>query len=127
MNEDSPPLVSADADDPANRLLSDDLRLLIEDGRTLIEAELAYQKSRAIVTGSGIATVAGWAVAGFVIFLLAVIAALFGVVLELANLFGAAGATLIVVFSMLVLATICALIVQSKWRKIRRIIGDDQA
>jgi hypothetical protein len=126
MSEDSPPLMSADADDPADRPLSDDLRLLIDDGRTLLEAELAYQKSRAIATGSGIATVVGWAVAGFVILLLAVIAALFGVVLELSVLFGAAGATLIVVFSMLVLATLCALIVQNKWRKVRRMIGDDQ-
>lgn len=123
MSEQPPPLVSDESDDPAERSLGDDLRQLADDGRTLLEAEFAYQKSRAIAAGSGIASLIGWAALGAVLVLLAVIAALFGVVLELSNLVGAAGATLIVVVSMLVVATICALVVQRKWRRIDRIVS----
>lgn len=123
MSEQPPPLVSDESDDPAERSLGDDLRQLADDGRTLLEAEFAYQKSRAIAAGSGIASLIGWAALGAVLVLLAVIAALFGVVLELSNLVGAAGATLIVVVSMLIVATICALVVQRKWRRIDRIVS----
>lgn len=123
MNEEPPPLIDPELADPVEPSLADDLQQLVDDGRTLVAAELAYQKSRAIAAGSGIASIAAWAVAGFILFLLTVITALFGAVLELSGPFGPAGATLIIVVVMLVLTTLCALMVQRKWKRIDRIIG----
>ena len=55
--DEPPPLI---AEDPAERSLVDDVRQLVGDGRTLLEAELAYQKSRALVAGQAAKSVAGW-------------------------------------------------------------------
>ena len=41
MEQPDPPLVKEEAVDAAERSLVDDVRALVDDGRTLLEAELA--------------------------------------------------------------------------------------
>ena len=57
MADDTPPLIE---DNAAERSLVADVRQLVEDSRTLVEAEIAYHKSRAIVAGQAAKGVAGW-------------------------------------------------------------------
>ena len=118
MEEPVPPLLKPAADDAAERSLVDDVQRLIDDGRTLLEAELAYQKSRAAVAGQGAKSVAAWGGLALVLILFALMALTFGLVLSLASVIGPWLATLVSVLLLLIVAVLCGLTAARRWKHV---------
>lgn len=114
MADEQPPLIE---DDAAERSLVADVRQLVEDGRTLLEAELAYQKSRALVAGQAARAVAGWGALALALVFFALMALVMGLVLALVPLLGALGATAIVVLALLGLAGLSAMVASRRWKR----------
>ncbi|MGH6786976.1 MAG: phage holin family protein [Novosphingobium sp.] len=124
MDDDAPPLLKEPAANAAERSLVDDLRLLAEDGKTLLEAEFAYQKSRAVVAGDAAKSVAGWGALSLALVFFALMALVMGVLLGLAAILGAWAATVIVVVAVLFAALLSAMLARARWRRTTRLLGD---
>ncbi|WP_088310023.1 phage holin family protein [Novosphingobium sp. B 225] len=124
MTEPEPPLIKDSPADAAERSLVEDLRQLASDGRTLLEAELAYQKSRAAVAGQGAKAIAGWGTLALVLVMFALMALTFGLVLGLASMFGPWWATLISVLLLLLAAGLSGLIAARRWSAMSRQLSD---
>lgn len=118
MDDTAPPLVKASADAAAERSLVDDVTRMVEDGRTLLEAELAYQKSRAVVAGQGARAVAAWGGLAVVLVCFALMALTFGLVLGLASVIGPWFATLVSVLALLLAAALCGLTAGRRWKHV---------
>lgn len=123
--EPPPPLVE-DADRAASRSLVSDLRALADDGRTLIEAELAYQKSRAAVAAVGARGAAGWGALALACAFFALMALVVGAVLTLATLIGPLAATLAVVAVLLAITALCVLVARGRWRRAANALADPE-
>ncbi|HOB13953.1 MAG TPA: phage holin family protein [Novosphingobium sp.] len=124
MAEDEPPLVEPDA---AERSLLSDVQQLVEDGRTLLEAELAYQKSRALVAGQAAKSVAGWAALALALAFFALMALTLGLVLMLAPMIGPFAATLAVFAGMLTAAALTAWTAARRWKRAASQIAEREA
>ena len=122
MDHETPPLIADHSADPAQRSLVDDVRQMVYDGRTLLEAELAYQKSRAAVAGAGAKSVAVWGALALVFFTL--MAAVVGALLVLAQCLGALAAMGIVVGVLLIATLGAALTARRKWAHTARQLAD---
>ena len=124
MAEDEPPLVEPDA---AERSLLSDVHQLVEDGRTLLEAELAYQKSRALVAGQAAKSVAGWAALALALMFFALMALTLGLVLMLAPMIGPFAATLAVFAGMLTAAALTTWTAARRWKRAASQIAEREA
>jgi hypothetical protein len=124
MDDQAPPLVNEPASDAATRSLAADLRQLAEDGRTFVEAELAYHKSRAAVAGVGARGVAGWGALALALVFFALMALVVGALLALAPLLGGWGAMLAVTLALLLLATLAGWTALRRWRKMQALLRD---
>lgn len=114
----SPDPTDALADtDPAARSLSDDLRQLAERGRTLAVAETAYQKARAAYAGKQVKTISLLGVFAFLFVFFGLMALTVGLVIALAPVLTAWGATAVVAGGLFLLALLCALTAASRWRE----------
>ena len=119
------PLPDADSDDAEarDRSLADDLRALVDDGKALAQAELAYQKSRAAFAGSGAkAIVLLGALAAALVFF-ALMALTVGLVVALTPLLTAWGATGASFAGLLLAAFLCAQLAAWRWRRLARTLG----
>lgn len=116
MTPQDPPLRPEAPFDPAERSLVDDLRELASDGRTLLEAEIAYQKSRAMLAGSTAKSIAGWLALALALVFFSLMALTVGAVLALVPLLGALGATVVVVLVLLAAAALSARVAIRRWR-----------
>ncbi len=114
MDEPAPPLI---ADAPAEPGLVDDLRQLAADGRTLLEAELAYQKSRAAVAGKAAGSIAGWGALTLALVFFALMALVIGALLALAPLLGGWGAMAAVTAALLGAAALAGWIAAQRWKR----------
>lgn len=85
-----------DAPEPASGLI-EDVAALVEDGRNLFEAEIAFQKTRLAFAANRSKSAVMAGVAAFAFLHLALIALVVGMVIALAPLVSAWGATAIVV------------------------------
>jgi integral membrane sensor domain MASE1 len=126
MDVESPPLIADQGSDPARRSLVEDLRQMATDGRTLLEAELAYQKSRAAVAGAGAKGVAGWGALALALVFFTLMALVVGALLILATYLGAIAATAIVVAALLLASLGAALAARSKWAHTARQLAEQQ-
>lgn len=124
MAEEAPPLANEQA---AERSLVDDVRQLVDDGRTLVEAELAYQKSRAAVAGQAAKSVAGWGALALALVFFALMALVLGLILVLTPLIGPVGATLAVVIGLLVLAGLAGMKALHRWQRAAALLSDEGA
>jgi len=118
MDDDRPPLIQPAPDDAAERSLVDDVRQLVEDGRTLLEAELAYQKSRAAVAGLGLKAIAGWGALTLALAFFALMALVMGLLLALTPLLGGWGAMGAVVLALVLAAALSAWTAARRWRRL---------
>lgn len=118
MDDDRPPLIQPAPDDAAERSLVDDVRQLVEDGRTLLEAELAYQKSRAAVAGLGLKAIAGWGALALALAFFALMALVMGLLLALTPLLGGWGAMGAVVLALVLAAALSAWTAARRWRRL---------
>lgn len=117
MDEPAPPLIAEQDDAPETAGLVDDLRQLAANGRTLLEAELAYQKSRAAVAGKAARSVAGWGALALALVFFALMALVMGLVLALTQLLGPWGAMAAVVIGLLVAAALAARVAARRWKR----------
>ena len=123
MDDASPPLLKPES--AADRSLVDDVKQLASDGRTLLEAEFAYQKSRAAVAGAGIKGITGWAALALALVFFTLMALVMGVLLGLAQLLGAWTATAITVLALLVAAGLSGLAASRRWKRMSALLADD--
>lgn len=121
------PLVKEPSADAAERSLVDDVRELVADGRTLLEAELAYQKSRAALAGRTAKSMAGWIALALSLVFFALMALVMGMLLALAPLIGGLGATLVVVAVLLVAAALSGWVAAKRWNAMSRRLSEDDA
>ncbi len=108
MDDIRPPLIDDTTSDAAQRSLVEDFKHLLDDGRTLVEAELAYHKSSMVLAGSAIKGVAGWGALALALVFLALMALVFGVVIGLAQVIGIWAATAATVIALLGCAALAA-------------------
>lgn len=117
MDEEAPPLIAESASDAAARSLVDDAKQLVTDGRTLLEAELAYQKARAAVAGEAARSVAAWGALALALVFFALMALVVGVLLGIAQLLGYWAATGIVVLALLLIAAFAGSRAAQRWKR----------
>ena len=121
MDDESPPLIAPDPrTDPrsaAERSLVDDVKQLAQDGRTLLEAELAYQKSRAMVVGEGVKGIAGWGALALALVFFALMALILGLLLALSAELGPWAALAIVFGGVLIAAGLAAWTASRRWKR----------
>ena len=110
------PASGAPDDGTLSSLLAE-ARTLAREGRTLAEAELAYQTSRARVAAAGAGKAAAFATAAVVILVFAVFALIIGLLLSLATLVGPLAATGIAVGVLALVSFGCALLALKRWRR----------
>jgi len=122
-DDQQPPLI---AEDPAERSLVDDVRQLVDDGRTLLEAELAYQKSRALVAGEAAKAVAGWGALALALLFFALMALVLGLILALTPKLGALAATGVVVAGLVVLGAISGITAVRRWKRAAAQIAEQE-
>lgn len=127
MEQPDPPLVQDTPADAAERSLVDDVRDLVADGRTLLEAELAYQKSRAALAGRTAKSMAGWIALALSLVFFALMALVMGLLLTLAPLIGGLGATLLVVAVLLIAAALSGWVAARRWSAMSRRLAEDDA
>ncbi|HVR91799.1 MAG TPA: phage holin family protein [Novosphingobium sp.] len=113
MDDEPVPLVNTN--DAAERSLVDDVRQLIDDGRTLAEAEYAYQKSRAAVAGDGVKGAAAYGGLAIALVLFALVALTIGLLIALTPWLTAWGATAVVTVGLLLAAALSALVAKRRW------------
>ncbi len=111
-----------DGDDTS---IFEDVATLIDDGRTLVEAELAYQKTRLSYAGRRGRNAAIFGFLAAVLAIFALFGLVMGAILALTPRFGAWGATALVVGVLLVLAVLCALAAAGNARKIAKVFRDE--
>lgn len=123
-------LVGEDEREPDNGTthpsLTDDVSALIEDSKTYVEAEINYQKSRAILLASKGKRGTVLALVSFAFLNSALIALVVGLVLTLAPVLTPAGATALVFGMLLTGAIVFALMARSRFRKLSRIFEGER-
>ena len=124
MDDAASPLIESPISDAATRSLVEDIKDLASDGRTLLEAELAYQKSRAVVAGAGAKGVAGWAAFALALAFFALMALVMGVLLGLSEAIGAWAATGIVFAGLLLAAGLSGLAASRRWKRMSAALSD---
>lgn len=103
-----------------------DIDALVADGKTYLEAELTYQKSRAGFAANRLKWTAVYGAAAFGMLHLALIALTVGVVISLVPLVGPWLATGIVVALLLLGALVFVLRLRGKLADMRAVFGDDK-
>ena len=126
MSDESPPLVSPSPSAAAARSLVADVRQLAADGKTLLEAELAYHKSRAAVAGDGVKGVAAWGALALALVFFAVMVLVMGLLLGLSQAVGPWGATGIVVTGVAIAAALSGLIARQRWKRTAALLSESQ-
>jgi hypothetical protein len=125
MSDDDPPLVHEVPSDAAERSLINDVRQLVDDGRTLLEAELAYQKSRALVAGAAAKGIAGWGALALALVFFALTALVIGGLIGLIGLFGPLLGTMIAFVTLLLAAALSALLAKRRWERTQALLSEE--
>ena len=107
------------------RSLIDDVEVLIEDGKTYLQAELNFQKTRAAFIADGAKGVALWVLVGFVFAWMALIGLTVGLIIALTPPLSAWGATAVVVIVWLLIAVIAMRVAAGRWRALAKSFQPD--
>lgn len=113
--------------DARDRSLNRDLRDLAAEARVLAEAEVAYQKARAVYAGGAAKGIAILLVAAFALVIFALVALVVGTLLALAPIVGEWAATAIVGGGLFVLALVCGLFAMARVSSAKTLLRDDRA
>jgi uncharacterized membrane protein YqjE len=108
----------SDAVDEAaeDRSLIDDVEVLIDDGKTYLEAELNFQKSRALFIADRAKGLALYGLLGLMFAWMALIGLTIGAIFALTPSLGGWGATGVVVAVWLVIAAVALRAAAGRWR-----------
>ena len=101
-----------------NRSLIDDVEVLIEDGKTYLEAELNFQKTRAQFVGEQAKGIALYGLLGLIFAWMALIGLTIGLIFALTPALGGWGATAVVVVAWLIVAGVALGAAAGRWRKL---------
>jgi hypothetical protein len=101
-----------------DRSLIDDVEVLIEDGKTYLEAELGFQKTRALFAGDRAKGVALYALLGLMFAWMALIGLTIGAIFALTPSLGGWGATGVVVVAWLAIAGVALRMAAGRWREL---------
>lgn len=104
--------------------LTQDLRQLAEEAKTLAQAELAFQKSRAAYAGSESKSISLLLLLAAVLVFFALMALVVGLVIALGTVIGAWGAMIVVTLALLLIAGACALSAKSRLSRMMAILSD---
>lgn len=115
---DKDPDKPAEAGDAPERSLLEDVETAIDDGRTYLEAELAFQKTRAAFVADRAKDAAVFAAIGGALMVLALVALTVGLVFALAPYLTALGATAAVTLVWLALGAIFIRMAAVRWNKL---------
>ena len=110
-------------DDARVTPLIDDLRRLAADAKTLAEAELAYQTSRAAVAGGAVKGIALYGALAAALVLFALLALTVGLLLALTPLVTAWGATAIVVGGLVLGVVLCVGAARRQWNRVKVLLS----
>lgn len=109
---------------PGDASLSDDVRQLLAEGRSLLSAELAYHKARMGVAGAGARGIAAWGALALALVFFALMALVLGLLLALGSLLGPWAALGIVVAGCVAGALLAALVALRRWRRMARLLSE---
>jgi len=126
VDEVSKPTSAEAAEAAENRSLVDDVEVLIEDGKTYLEAELNYQKSRALFAGDRAKGVALYALVALIFVWMALIGLTIGLIFALTPAIGPWGATGAIVVVWLIVAGIAARAAAGRWRDLVDAFGGEE-
>lgn len=112
------PLPEDGAGDPGDRSLLEDVEAAIEDGKTYLEAELTYQRTRAAFAADRFKDAALFAAIGMSLALLALVALTVGLVFALVPILTAWGAAAAVTLAWLALAALFLRMATARWRRL---------
>lgn len=110
-------LSSADDVVPETRSLTDDIVALLDDGRTMVEAEVQYQKTRAAFAFDRGRAGALYGIVAFALIHLALVALVVGAVFALAPVIGAWGATIVVAGILVIVGGLFALAAKRRFAR----------
>ena len=113
-------------DSASDRSLVDDIGALIEDGQTYVEAELAYQKTRAALIADRGKRGAVFGLVAFAFLNSALIALVVGLVLTLAPAITPLGATATVVGLLLLGAALFGLQARKRFRTMSKVFREER-
>lgn len=113
-----------DESSAGDRSLAEDLHALAGDGRAFLQAELAYQKTRASYAAGSIRTIAILAVLAGALAFFSLMALVFGLLLALTPLLTAWGATAVVVGSLATFAFLALKLAATRWTKMLAMLSD---
>ncbi|MEO0032352.1 MAG: hypothetical protein RIS94_2110 [Pseudomonadota bacterium] len=102
--------------------LSEDLRALLEDGQTLVEAELSFQRQRVAFGWNRAKSIALLLVGALFLAFFVLVALVVGLLLALTPLVGAWGALGIVTLALIAGTALCFFTAVSRFRKARAAI-----
>lgn len=114
-----------EADTYADRSLLGDLAALIDDGKTYLEAELGFQKTRVTFALDRAKWLAGYGLAALLIAFVALIGLTVGLIITLIPLIGPLAATALVVGLLLIAAGLLAGRALRSLREIQNAFSDD--
>ncbi|MDE2561746.1 MAG: phage holin family protein [Sphingomonadales bacterium] len=106
----------------ADASLTDALRDLIDDGQTLVQAELAYQQSRAVYAWGRTKGIAALVVLGIAFGFFALLAMVVGFLLALATVIGTWWALAAVTGGLGLLAALCLGLAVQRFRRMRGVL-----
>lgn len=111
-----------------HRSLIDDVEVLIDDSRTYLEAELNFQKTRALFVSDRAKGVALYALLGLMFAWMALIGLTIGLIFALTPSLGGWGATGVVVTIWLIIAGVALRAAAGRWKQLMASFeaGDDQ-
>jgi Flp pilus assembly protein TadB len=114
-----------DAAEMAEPSLVDDVKALIDDGKTYLEAELQFQKSRAAFAVDRGKSGAIYGIAAAAVLHLALIALVVGLVFALAPVLTAWGATAVVVGILVIVAVVLGLAAKRRFTRLSTALRED--
>ena len=114
----------ADASIPDTRSLTDDVVALLDDGRTLVETEIQFQKTRAAFAFDRGKSGAAYGIVAFALLHLALVALVVGAVIALTPLISAWGATAVVVGVLVLLGGVFGLAAKRKFARLAAVYAE---
>lgn len=110
------------AEDSAERSLLEDIRALAEDGKTYLEAEVGYQKTRAAYVADRAKAAVVFGAVSVLLGFLALIGITVGLIIALTPLLTAWGASLLVVLLLTLGAALAGMAAKRRWDRLMAVI-----
>jgi hypothetical protein len=124
-SSDEVPLAAGAGDQAERHSLLDDVHALIDDGRTYLEAELGFQKTRAAFVADRAKSAVVFGAVAALLALLALVGLTVGSIIALTPLLTAWGASAVVVAVLLLAAVLAVRAAGRRWASLMRAISGE--